>query len=122
MPFSYSRDEKIRRNADYRRISAGGKSAGAAHLSFKATGSDRGGIRVGLTVPKRVGPAVVRNRIKRVLRELVRLEMKGLEGSWDLVISVKRRPEEIGYAALRDEFLLLLGRVRSVMQKGENRT
>jgi len=119
MPFSYSRDEKIRRTSDYRRVSAEGRTVGAAHLSFRVSRSEKGCIRVGLTVPGRVGPAVVRNRLKRVLRELVRLEMKGLEGSWDLVISVKRRPETIGYQALRDEFLLLLGKIRSLV---ENRT
>lgn len=116
MPFSYSREEKIRRSGDYRRVYAGKKSSGSSHLSFKAVRSDLGCIRVGLTVPKRIGPAVVRNRIKRVLRELVRLEMKGLEGSWDLVISVKRRPEEIGRAALRGEFLSLLSRIRSLLE------
>ena len=119
MPFSYSRDEKIRKSSDYRRVSSGGKTAGAAHLSFRVLRIEepgREGIRVGLTVSKRVGPAVVRNRLKRVLRELVRLEMKGLEGSWDLVISVKRRPDRIGYGALRDEFLFLLGKIRNLME------
>lgn len=117
MPFSYSREEKILRNSDYRRVYAEGKSSGAAHFSFKAMRTDLGRIRVGLTVPKRLGIAVTRNRIKRVLRELVRLEMTGMEGSWDLVISVRRTPEVIGYASLRDEFLSLLGRIRGILEK-----
>ena len=48
--------------------------------------------RLGLAVPKRVGTAVKRNRIKRMLREALRLMQHDLPGGYDLVVNV--RPHE----------------------------
>jgi ribonuclease P protein component len=47
--------------------------------------------RIGITVSKRVGGAVVRNRIKRRVREVLRHRYACLEPGWDLVVVV--RPE-----------------------------
>ena len=48
--------------------------------------------RLGLTVSRKVGGAVVRNRIKRLLREWFRLNHHTLAGHWDLVIIARRPP------------------------------
>ena len=49
--------------------------------------------RLGLAVPKRVGNAVKRNRVKRMLREALRLMQHDLPGGYDLVVNV--RPHEL---------------------------
>lgn len=48
------------------------------------------GPRLGLTVPRAVGGAVDRNRIKRRLREAFRLHRDQLESRWDLVLNPRR--------------------------------
>ncbi|MEP7353415.1 MAG: ribonuclease P protein component [Acidobacteriota bacterium] len=50
------------------------------------------GVRLGLTVPKAVGKAVARNRIKRRLREAFRLQRPnfGNAGDWDVVLNPRR--------------------------------
>jgi ribonuclease P protein component len=45
--------------------------------------------RTGITVSRKVGNAVVRNRIKRFVREFVRTRTSSLPGSFDLVIIAK---------------------------------
>jgi ribonuclease P protein component len=45
---------------------------------------------VGITVSKKVGPAVIRNRIKRVCREFFRHNRQGLVGAWDINFIAKR--------------------------------
>lgn len=45
--------------------------------------------RLGLSVGRRVGPAVVRSRIKRLVREAFRLSRAELPGGYDLVVSVR---------------------------------
>jgi len=46
--------------------------------------------RLGVVVKKEVGPATYRNRAKRYLREFFRLHKHQIEGSFDLIIMVKR--------------------------------
>ncbi len=47
--------------------------------------------RIGITVTKKVGPAVKRNRIKRLVREYFRLNRHHLVGHWDINIIAKRQ-------------------------------
>ena len=44
------------------------------------------GNRFGITVSKKVGNAVVRNKVKRMIREAIRSEFHTLHGNWDLIV------------------------------------
>ena len=48
------------------------------------------GPRLGLTVPRAIGGSVVRNRIKRRMREAFRLHRAKLDPQWDIVINPRR--------------------------------
>ena len=65
---------------------------GAGPLTFYALPNTLGHHRLGLTVPRRVGNAVRRNRVKRLLREAFRLQQHELPGTHDIVVVV--RPHE----------------------------
>ena len=69
-----------------------------------------GASRVGLTVSRKVGNAVRRNRIKRWLREVVRSVPAPSGGPWDLVLIPRPEAGEAGYWILRDEVATLFSR------------
>jgi ribonuclease P protein component len=52
---------------------------------------DAGGPRIGFTTPRALGNSVVRNRIKRRMREAVRLQLAILEPQWEIVINPRRK-------------------------------
>lgn len=86
--------------------------------------------RLGFAVPKAVGPAVVRNRIKRQLRELVRERLEGVPPKHDFVLVVRQglpdAAEANGHewlAARVDEILgKALGGVPSEVREPAERT
>lgn len=47
--------------------------------------------RIGLTTPKALGGAVIRNRIRRRMREAVRARLNRVGVQWDIVINPRRR-------------------------------
>lgn len=61
------------------------------------------GPRVGFAVSRKLGKAVVRNRIKRRLREAVRLELWRLDSRWDVVFHPFQSVLQAPFAALRQE-------------------
>jgi ribonuclease P protein component len=61
------------------------------------------GPRVGFTAPKALGNAVVRNRIKRRLREAVRLELESLNPEWSIVFNPRRKALDCGFSELQAE-------------------
>ncbi|HEY1239145.1 MAG TPA: ribonuclease P protein component [Bryobacteraceae bacterium] len=61
------------------------------------------GPRIGFTVPRALGPAVVRNRIKRRLREAVRGSLDRLNSQWSIVINPRRKALDAPMAELRQE-------------------
>ncbi len=67
------------------------------------TDNTTGHPRMGLIVPKFQSSAVARNRLRRRLRELWRLELQPHQPAWDLVIRARREAYDATYPALRDD-------------------
>lgn len=97
---------RLSRSAEFERVYRESRSHGNRYLVLYAfPREDSGGVRLGLTVPRGVGGAVDRNRVKRLLREAFDAEGAGIAPNHDVVI--KARPdvrdlaERHGLAAVR---------------------
>ena len=63
--------------------------------------------RVGITVSKKLGKAHVRNRTRRRLREVYRLNSSRLSTGWDIILVARSRTISAGWKELNDTFLRL---------------
>ncbi len=63
--------------------------------------------RVGITVSKKLGHAVVRNRIRRRLREVYRLNEDRFQSGWDMVLVARSRAQKCSFATLTEAYLSL---------------
>ena len=63
--------------------------------------------RVGLTVSKKLGGAVVRNRVRRRLREIYRLNEDRFAPGWDIVVVARSRCVDADFDKLTHAFLSL---------------
>jgi ribonuclease P protein component len=95
------RRRRLSRSAEFERVYRQGRSKGNRFLVLYAfpreEGSEDGGPRLGLSVSRRVGGAVERNRVKRVLREAFWEEAERLPAGSDYVVVA--RPDARDLAA-----------------------
>ena len=77
--------------------------------------NDRGVCRLGITVTRKIGNAVRRNRIKRVLREIFRKNRELLRSPIDVVVNARHPIVGAGSAALEHEFLKTFRRLERRM-------
>ncbi len=61
--------------------------------------------RMGLIVPKFRSSAVARNRLRRRLREIWRVELQPHQPAWDLIIRARREAYGAGFGALRGQLV-----------------
>jgi ribonuclease P protein component len=87
--------ERLRRRADFKAVAAGRRvaSQGFVLQALKAGNDAKAGHRsprIGFTVTKKVGNAVVRNRIRRRLREAARMAASHAEAGTDYVVVARQ--------------------------------
>jgi len=100
---SFPRSSRILRSADFRTVYDNGtRVSGPLFAAFcMSRPSDGAGIRIGLTVPKALGGAVVRNRIKRRFRAAFRLHRTDwLVIDWDIVLNPRKKAIAAPFADL----------------------
>jgi len=105
---------RMRRPEDFRRVLRTGRRAGgsviAGHLLL-ADGSSGDPAKVGFVVSRAVGSAVVRNRVKRRLRELMRRRVASLPGGCLLVLRAHPAAAGVRQADLAADLDLVIGRL-----------
>ncbi len=88
---SFPKSARILRSVDFRKTyDHGFRVSTPFFAAFCLRRPDTGGPRIGFTVPRAVGKAVVRNRLRRRIREAVRLRLHLLDAPWDIVINPRR--------------------------------
>ncbi len=104
--------ERLKRRAEFLRVAAKGRKAPVHGLVLQALArDDTAPARVGFTVTKKVGNAVVRNRTRRRLKEAARLLLRdqGLTGV-DLVLIGRDATRARPFADLIDDVRRALGK------------
>ena len=101
----FSWRQRIVRSADFRALYDKGRRYETGYFVLFGRSNDLGFHRLGLTVSRKVGCAVVRNRIKRLFREIFRRCSAQIPCQYDLVVNAKRDSAAASYSALREEFL-----------------
>ena len=97
----------LKENHIFRRLYRKGSTAADSRLAIYVRRNGRPGNRLGLTVSTKVGHAVVRNRLRRRLREIYRLHEEELTPGYDIVVVARVKSVYAGYAQLEKSFLSL---------------
>jgi ribonuclease P protein component len=103
---------RIRRAADFARIYDAGHKAGDRHLLVFADRNELGHPRLGVSVSRRHGNAVVRARLKRLLREAFRLSQHDLPAGLDLILIPRQ-----GSGATLDEYRRSLAQLAQKLER-----
>ena len=111
----------MKKNHEFRRLYAKGKSVAASTLVvyFRRTG--RPITQLGITVSTKVGNAVCRNRIRRRIREIYRLNEERLDKGMDIVVVARNKAAFSDYHRLEKDFVFActrLGIIDSASKEG----
>ncbi|MFL0197914.1 ribonuclease P protein component [Clostridium sp. WILCCON 0269] len=81
---------RIKKNAEFRAVYKRGKSLSNNLLVLYVYINKKSINRLGVSVSKKVGKSVVRNRIKRLIKESFRLNSKNIKNGYDLVFIARK--------------------------------
>jgi ribonuclease P protein component len=114
----FPRNVRLLRHSDFERVYKSGRRHFASRMTvFYLVRGVGNAPRVGFTVGKALGGAVDRNRMKRRLREAVRLHWPGFQVPVDIVINPKKSVLTAGFADLSHEISRAFEVVQKVVQK-----
>ena len=89
-----------------------------SYLVLYARRNRTGVNRVGITVSKKLGHAVVRNRTRRRLREIYRLNEAQFQPGWDIVVVARTRAVEAPFEKLTASYLALAAKAGVLLPGG----
>jgi ribonuclease P protein component len=120
---------RLRKHADYQLVYKAGRKQFSKQIAYfhavrpalgqdgKARRSDTPGPRVGLTVPKALGGAVDRNRIKRRMREAVRAGLPLLHSPVDVILHPRRSVIDLDFEQLKREVAQIFRSVQAACDR-----
>jgi ribonuclease P protein component len=98
------RQYRLRHNADFQRVKRDGKFYASPLMVLAFLRNELAYSRFGFVVNKRIGGAVQRNRIKRQMREIVRIRAQHIKPGFDLVF-IARQPIGLASFVQIEQFL-----------------
>ncbi len=112
---------RIKKDAEFQEVFKKGKSvANRQFVVYSLKKSEQANYRIGLSVSKKVGNAVVRNRIKRYLRQTF-LELTGqLPNDVELIVIARNPAATMSFAEVKSSMVHVLKLAKVLPKKAEN--
>lgn len=89
---------RIKKNTEFQQVLQKGVSAANRQfVIYKLKNDDYPYFRIGISVSKKLGKAVLRNRIKRYIREAIREMKEEIDPAYDLIIIARRQVVDMNY-------------------------
>lgn len=104
-----NKDKILQKSADFSRIISNQQSYKNKYFSLYYKESDS--TLYGITVPKKVGKAVIRNKLKRQIKNIISHNEKYIQSSYNYVIIIKEPALQLDYEALSNNLLDLMKKV-----------
>ena len=111
-----NRTETLNRNGDFQRLYHRGKSYANPALVVYVQKNRVGICRAGITVSKKIGNAVTRNRCKRIIRAAYRAVLPRIEGNYDFVFVARARTKYKKSTELESTMLSLLQKAGAIQK------
>ncbi|MCB0176013.1 MAG: ribonuclease P protein component [Anaerolineae bacterium] len=102
------RKYRLRRSSDFHRVRQVGKSNASSLMVLAFLQNELEHSRFGFVVSKRLGNAVQRNKIKRRMREAVRLRLSQIKPGFDMVIIARKPASSATFKAIDQSLVRLL--------------
>lgn len=104
---SYGRENRIAGKLDFWKDRRRRKKFNTEHFILILRRNDKDTKRLGLVIGRKVGGAVARNRIKRLIREFFRLNKEKMPESSDFIVLAKENIEIKGYREVFEELKII---------------
>lgn len=102
------KENRLRRSADFRIVKQTGKRLRQGPLTVNFAPNHLALTRVGFVIPKRVGTAVVRNRVKRRLRAISHNHIESVRAGFDIVLIAYPSVDDVSFSKLDSVVVKLL--------------
>lgn len=106
--YSLSKSKRLYKKSDFSEFFKNSKRISNHHIRIFYAKSAQLNTRWAFGVSKKIGNAVVRNRIKRQLKNIMRLKQHTLNPNFDLYISCKKSINSLRYSEICDSLIKLL--------------
>jgi ribonuclease P protein component len=113
---TFTKDDRLLKRSDFLRLYKSGKRIQNRYFIVYISRNDLSRCRLGLTVTRKVGKAVARNRIKRLAREYFRQNRHIFKDQWDISLIAKRESIELTNQALLSALENIFVRIASYRQ------
>lgn len=104
----FPREARLLRRGEFDTVYRAGKRRSSSHFTVFFRANELPQSRFGVSIKKALGGAVMRNRIRRRVREMVRCNRQEIPAGWDIVIHPKSAVAMAPFAALTEDLLRLL--------------
>lgn len=107
----------LKKNHEFRRLYSKGNTAAGSGLVIYCRKNRLNRNRLGITVSTKIGHAVVRNRARRRLREVFRLNSPQLKSGYDIVLVARHRVVNMPWKELNHSFLRLAEKLNLLLEE-----
>jgi ribonuclease P protein component len=101
----------LRKNHEFRRLYSKGKNSASRCVVVYCRRNGKTENRLGVTVSTKLGGAVDRNRIRRRLKEIYRINESSLRFGYDIILVARTRSKFAGFSELESSVLTLFGKL-----------